>query len=125
MYQRSTLGERILLEQFRTFQIVGRGTFGKVYLIYLPHTETAPRKFFALKSMRKDVILSRGIVDSVKLERLIMLQVDHPFLVSMQYVFQRSLRVYFVMDFMSGGELFHYMQTERRFSQSKVQFYVA
>lgn len=62
-----------------------------------------------MKSMRKDIILDRGIVESVKLERMIMLQVDHPFLVSMQYVFQRSLRVYFVMDFMSGGELFHYM----------------
>ena len=62
-----------------------------------------------MKSMRKDIILDRGIVESVKLERMIMLHVDHPFLVSMQYVFQRSLRVYFVMDFMSGGELFHYM----------------
>ena len=75
--------------------------------------------------MRKDIIIDRDIVESVKLERIIMLQVDHPFLVSMQYVFQRRLRVYFVMDFMSGGELFHYMQQERRFSEAKVMFYVA
>jgi len=54
-----------------------------------------------------------------------MLQVNHPFLVSMQFVFQRQYRVYFVMDFMPGGELFHYMHNERRFSQEKVQFYVA
>ncbi len=54
-----------------------------------------------------------------------MLQVNHPFLVSMQFVFQRQYRVYFVMDFMPGGELFHYMHNERRFTQEKVCFYVA
>lgn len=113
MYQRSTIGERILLEQFTTVQVVGRGTFGKVYLVYLPTANG--REFFALKSMRKDVILDRNSLDSIKLESLIMLQVNHPFIVSMQYVFQRQYRVYFVMDFMAGGELFHYMQSERRF----------
>lgn len=88
-----------------------------MYLVYLPNSET---KFYALKSMRKDVILDRVSVQSINLERLIMLQVDHPFLVSMQFVFQREYRVYFIMDFMPGGELFHYMHNERRFSQERV-----
>ena len=88
-----------------------------MYLVYLPNSET---KFYALKSMRKDVILDRASVQSINLERLIMLQVDHPFLVSMQFVFQREYRVYFIMDFMPGGELFHYMHNERRFSQERV-----
>ena len=61
-------------------RVVGRGTFGKVYLIYLPGTEM---KFYALKSIRKDVILDRDSMQSINLERLIMLQVNHPFLVSM------------------------------------------
>jgi len=43
----------------------------------------------------------------------------------MQFVFQRQYRVYFVMDLIQGGELFQYMRTERRFSQSKVAFYAA
>ena len=63
-------------------------------------------KYYALKSMRKDVIMDRNSVENINLERLIMLQVDHPFIVSMHYVFQREFRVYFVMDYIDGGELF-------------------
>jgi hypothetical protein len=86
IYRRSTVGERVILEQFKTISVLGKGTFAKVYLVYLPDAET---KFYALKSMRKDVILDRASVQSINLERLIMLQVNHPFLVSMHFVFQR------------------------------------
>ena len=44
-----------------------------------------------------------------------MLQVDHPFIVNMQYVFQRTCRVYFVMEYVDGGELFQYMRSLRHF----------
>jgi len=53
--------------------------------------------------MRKDVILKHNSITSISLEKMIMLQVNHPFLVEMQFVFQRKYRVYFVMDFMAGG----------------------
>lgn len=62
---------------------------------------------------------------SIQLEKMIMLQVNHPFIVQMQFVFQRKYRIYFVMDFMAGGELFHYMHHERRFAEKRVVFYVA
>jgi len=58
--------------------VLGKGTFAKVYLVYLPEPEN---KLYAMKSMRKDVIIDRASVESIKLEKLIMLQVDHPFLV--------------------------------------------
>lgn len=91
--------------------LVGKGTFAKVFLVYEPQTQ----RYYALKSMRKDVILDKHSVDNINLERLIMLQVDHPFIVSMQYVFQRTYRVYFVMDYVDGGELFQYMRSMRHF----------
>lgn len=75
--------------------------------------------------MRKDVIQEKNSVESIKLERLIMLQVDHPFVVSMHYVFQRTNRVYFVMDYVEGGELFQYMRSIRHFQQEHVAFYSA
>ena len=59
--------------------MVGRGSFGKVYLVYLPTT----KRYYALKSIRKDMILDRNSIQNVDLERLIMLQVDHPFIVNM------------------------------------------
>ena len=39
-----------------------------------------------------------------------MLSVDHPFIVNMHYVFQKNYRIYFVMDFIDGGELFQHIQ---------------
>jgi serine/threonine protein kinase len=74
--------------------------------------------------MRKDVIMGNNSVTSINLEKLILLQVSHPFIVQMQFVFQREFRVYFVLDYLAGGELFHYMHKERRFEESKVVFYV-
>jgi len=50
-------------------QQLGRGTFGKVYLVYLHQNN----KYYALKSMRKDVILDKNSLESINLERLIML----------------------------------------------------
>jgi serine/threonine protein kinase len=52
-----------------------------------------------MKSIRKDVILDNDSVENIKLEKLILLQVDHPFIVSMQFVYQRSYRIYFLMDY--------------------------
>lgn len=122
IYQRSTLEERVLFEQFKCISCIGRGTFAKVYLVSLP--QSTGLRFYALKSMRKDVIMDNNSVTSINLEKLILLQVNHPFIVQMQFVFQREYRVYFVMDYLAGGELFHYMHKERRFAESKVVFYV-
>lgn len=65
--------------------ILGKGTFSKVYLVYLPLSKIP--KLYAMKSMRKDIIIKHNSVASIKLEQMIMLQVNHPFIVQMQYVF--------------------------------------
>ena len=43
----------------------------------------------------------------------------------MDYVFQKSYRIYFIMDFIQGGELFRHLSEMRRFPESKVKFYAA
>jgi len=49
------------------------------------------------------------MIESAKLEKLIMLEVDHPFIVKMHYVFQKSYRIYFVMDYINARELFYHV----------------
>ena len=61
----------------------------------------------------------------MRLEKLIMLEVEHPFVVKMQYVFQKSYRIYFVMDFISGGEMFYHIQLNTRFNENQVKFFAA
>ena len=63
--------------------MIGKGTFGKVFLVQ----KKSDGKYYAMKSLRKDTILERQMLDSTFLERTILLQANHPFLVGMEYVF--------------------------------------
>ena len=49
----------------------------------------------------------------------------HPFIVSMHYAFQTPVKLYMVMDFLNGGELFYHLRREQRFNEDKIKFYAA
>ena len=70
-----------------------------------------------MKSLRKDTILDYDQVESTLLEKDILLQADHPFLVGMDYVFQTDTKIFFVMKFVRGGELFLHLRKARSFSE--------
>lgn len=71
------------LQDFKIVKMIGKGTFGKVFLVQ--HSKN--KKFYAMKTLRKDIIIENDNLDSIKLEKEILYQVDHPFIVSMDYVF--------------------------------------
>ena len=75
--------EKASLEDFKLIKIVGKGTFGKVFLC--EHIKT--KKLYAMKSIRKDVVLENDSLQSLELEKEILYEIDHPFIVSMDYVF--------------------------------------
>ena len=111
----------VKLEDFKLITVLGRGTFGKVYLAELRQNSN----MYAIKSIRKDVLLEFDQVNNTKLEKDILFSCDHPFLVGMDYLFQSSLRLYFVMPFVSGGELYKVFQSRKRFPEPVVKFYAA
>ena len=107
------------LEDFKIVTVLGQGAFGKVYLTVLKETE----ELYAIKAIRKDILIETDQIESTKLERDILLQVDHPFLCGMDFVFQTDLRLYFVMPFIRGGELYKHHQKYKRFPEEVVKFY--
>lgn len=62
------------------------------------------------------------MIDKVRLEKLIMLEVQHPFIVKMHYVFQKNYKIYFVMDYIGAGGLFQHIQLKTRFNENEVRF---
>jgi serine/threonine protein kinase len=74
----------VSLQDFEIKKVIGRGSFGKVFLVMKKGTKNV----YAMKSLRKDVIIDYDQVESTKLEKEILMQADHPFLVGMHYVFQ-------------------------------------
>jgi len=72
------------LEDFKLLKMIGKGTFGKVFLV---ENETEPGKLYAMKCIRKDIILENEQMENIQLEKDILYKIDHPFLVNMEYVF--------------------------------------
>ena len=101
--------------------VLGRGTFGKVFLAELQHDKS----LYAIKSIRKDILLETEQVKNTLLEKDIMMECESPFLVGMDYLFQNQMRVYFVMPFIRGGELFKIIDAHKRLSEETVRFYAA
>ena len=87
-------------------KILGRGSFGKVSLVQYKATG----EYYAMKSLKKDVLLDQDQVESTILEKKILQSLDHPFLVGMIFCFQTVERIYFVMPFIRGGELFQHLR---------------
>ena len=102
-----------VLEDFEPKKVLGKGTFGKVFLV--ENTKTGEQ--FAMKSIRKDVILDNEQIESTKLEKHILWTANHPFIIQMAYVFQNETRIYFLLDFVRGGELFKHLSIKKRFTE--------
>jgi serine/threonine protein kinase len=120
IWRRDTL-VNATFEDFELLSIIGHGTFGKVYLV----RERRKKTLHAMKCIRKDIVIEHESVESLEVEKLILLQVNHPFIIGMDYVFQKAFRIYFIMDFIQGGELFKHLSDCKRFPEQKAKFYAA
>ena len=109
----------ISLKDFHFLMVIGRGAFGKVFLAKLKDEE----QLYAVKAIRKDILLQYDQVESTELEKKIMLESEHPFVVGMDYAFQNDLRIYFVMPFVRGAELYKVFLQQKRFKEELVKFY--
>ena len=113
--------EKVTLNDFKILKVLGRGTFGKVCLVQYKLT----KKYYAMKIMRKNVILENGQVKNTLLEKNILQNLNYQFLVGMDFCFQTQERIYFVMNFIRGGELFKHLTNCKFFPEAKAKFYSA
>ncbi|KAL6080430.1 PHprotein kinase domain containing protein [Balamuthia mandrillaris] len=112
---------KVKVNDFESLKVIGRGSFGKVLQVrYLPTGQ-----IFAMKVLNKKTIIERGELDHTKAEKNILMKLENPFLVRLHYAFQTPDRLYFVMDFINGGELFFHLQKEKTFNPDRVRFYAA
>lgn len=77
-----------------------------------------------MKCIRKDIVIDNEQFDNIKLEKDILYTVEHPFIVSMDYVFQNDYRIYFLMKFIKGGELFRHLNKIKRFNEEQARFMI-
>ncbi|KAK6108383.1 Protein kinase domain family protein [Brugia pahangi] len=113
--------DKISLEDFEFLKVLGKGTFGKVILC----KEQRTRKLYAIKILKKEVIIQKDEVAHTLTENRVLQRCKHPFLTQLKYSFQTPFHLCFVMEFANGGELFFHLQQNRIFSETRTQFYGA
>lgn len=107
---------------FHFLKVIGKGSFGKVLLAHHRRND----QFYAVKVLQKKAILKKKEEKHIMSERNILLKnVKHPFLVGLHYSFQTTDKLYFVLDYINGGELFYHLQRERCFLEPRARFYAA
>lgn len=86
--------------------------------------ERTTRKIFAMKVISKGKIAEWNTFKQIKLEKEILSEIDHPFIVSIHYYFMCDFRIYFIMDHLEGGELLTHFNNKERFNEQEVKFFI-
>ncbi|XP_011301178.1 RAC serine/threonine-protein kinase [Fopius arisanus] len=113
--------KKVTLENFEFLKVLGKGTFGKVILC----REKATGHLYAIKILRKEVIIRKDEVAHTLTENRVLRTTSHPFLISLKYSFQTADRLCFVMEYVNGGELFFHLSRSRVFGEDRTRFYGA
>lgn len=110
-------------EEFEPLRCLGKGTYGTVLLV----KQRATGKLYAQKQLKKaSLVVHRKLIEQTKTERQILESVNrHPFVVKLFYAFQDHEKLYLILEYGQGGELFTHLNTEKMFSETVAAFYMA
>lgn len=113
--------QKVSAEDFELLCVIGRGSFGKV--MQVKYKENG--QIYAMKVMRKAAIIAKNQVTHTKDEKSILQKIIHPFIVQLHFAFQTKDKLYMILDFVNGGELFYHLKKEGKFDEERVKFYAA
>ena len=106
---------------FEINKVIGRGFIGKILLVKYKKDG----KYYAMKMMRKDQIISEELQDNILLEKNILIESQNEFILSLSFFFQTKERIYFITPFIKGGDLYHKLKKDKFLKEDLVKFYSA
>ncbi|XP_013140903.1 PREDICTED: atypical protein kinase C isoform X5 [Papilio polytes] len=110
------------LEDFELIRVIGRGSYAKVLMVELKRT----KRVYAMKVIKKALVTDDEDIDWVQTEKHVFETAsNHPFLVGLHSCFQTPSRLFFVIEFVRGGDLMFHMQRQRRLPEEHARFYAA
>lgn len=115
IYFLSTQGQSLSIEDFELTTVIGKGSFGKVFIFYdqsepisncitdmnlkkvMQVRKRDTSRIYALKTIRKAHIVSRNEITHTLAERLVLARVNNPFIVPLKFSFQSEQKLYLVL----------------------------
>ncbi|CAM9792556.1 unnamed protein product, partial [Phaeothamnion confervicola] len=108
-------------KDFELLTVIGIGAFGKVLQV----RNRFSGKIYAMKCISKEMLRRKNHVSYMQAERDIMTKVNHPFVVGLKCAFQTEQKLFLVMEFLPGGELFYHLSKGGLFLEGQARVYAA
>lgn len=119
--EKTVFGKKVGIADFEVVCVIGKGSYGMVMQVKKLDTG----EIFAMKEMSKAVMERDDLLERTKAEKSILQRINHPFIVTLHYAFQTKDKLYLVLDFLSGGELFFHLSEVGTFDVQRAKFYAA
>ena len=112
--------ERVTPTSFICLAMLGRGSFGEVYLVQKISTKV----LYAMKVLSKDRVMGHNLLKYAMAERNVLSLSNHPFIVKLNFAFQTNHKLFLILDYCPGGDLSKHLQVEKRFTEERARFYL-
>ena len=113
-------GERISPHNFLVLKELGKGSFGEVFLVSKQDTG----QLYAMKVLQKEKIISQNLIKYALTERNVLSYMKHPFIVSLNFAFQTTDKLFLILDYCPGGDLGSHLLKEKRFTEYRARIYL-
>jgi len=118
----STDSSQLNLDHFQLLRVIGRGSYAKV--LQVEHKKT--KRIYAMKVIKKELVNDDEDIDWVQTEKHVFeAATNYPFLVGLHSCFQTTSRLFFVIEFVNGGDLMFHMQRQRKLPEEHARFYAS
>ncbi len=101
------------MDDYSLLSVIGKGTYAKVILVRCKKD----KRVYAMKVLKKKYIIEKNQENNIMMEKNILSSIDHPFLVKMYCAFQDVKKLYFVLEYCPGGELFGLLSLKDKLSE--------
>ena len=113
--------EKQTIREYESLKIIGRGAFGEVHVC----REIKTGKIYAIKKIKKDVLLQKNQVIHIRSEQQFMSKVKSPWIVDLKASFQEDDYLYLVMEFCQGGDFMNLLIKKDILTEDEARFYTA